>query len=106
MNDHSFLAAPPENILKLDADLWELCSSGNYIKIEDAAPLVGMCGATLRNAIYRGTCPFGIGYDRTYYSDGKVKENGVARIPVLPFYNFMTQHWLYVYKAFAEKSRK
>lgn len=92
------LSAPPENILRLDTELRELCSQGNSINIEDAAPLVGMCGATLRNSIYRGTCPFGVGYDRTYYPDGKIKENGVARVPTLPFYNFMTQHWLYCYK--------
>lgn len=100
------LSTPPENVLRLDRELWDVCSKGNYVKVEDAARLLGISDDVLRDSIYRAECPFAIGRDRLYSSDGKIKENGVARIPVLPFYNFMTQHWLYYYKMFLQRVKE
>lgn len=91
---------PPENVLKIDREVRQICRTGYDIRIEDVAPLVGMNPATLRKIIIKGNCPFGFGLDRTYYPDGTIKEQGIARVQVLPFYNFMTQNWVHFYKMF------
>lgn len=97
---------PPENVAKINEEVRQLCNSGYDIRIEDVAPLVGLNHETLRKMIAKGSCPFALGYDRTYFPNGKIKENGVYRVPILPFYNFMTQHWIYHYRTLEALNRQ
>ena len=55
-----------------------------YIRIEDAAKLIGADPDCIRKSIYNGTCPFGVGYG------GNKARNGYAKIPKLTFYNWVT----------------
>lgn len=55
-----------------------------YIRIEDAADILGCHPDSLRKIIYNGTCPFGVGFA------GNKARNGFSKIPKLPFYYWMT----------------
>ncbi len=55
-----------------------------FIRIEDAARLIGCSPECIRKAIYNGTCPFGFGWA------GSNVRNGYSKIPKLPFYYWMT----------------
>lgn len=76
----------PEIISKLQIQLDEAMDADKdpFIRIEDAAALIGADPECIRKAIYNGTCPFGIGY-----AGSKVR-NGYSKIPKLPFYYWMT----------------
>jgi hypothetical protein len=76
----------PQIIMDLQRQLDEAMEADEdpFIRIEDAAELIGMHPDTLRKIIYNGTCPFGIGY-----AGSKVR-NGFSKILKLPFYYWMT----------------
>jgi hypothetical protein len=76
----------PETIETLQRQLDEIMDNDSdpFIRIEDAAQLIGADPDCIRKAIYNGTCPFGIGY-----AGNKVR-NGYSKIPKLPFYYWMT----------------
>jgi hypothetical protein len=76
----------PEIITRLQLLLDNAMESDNdpFIRIEDAAQLIGADPECIRKAIYNGTCPFGIGYA------GNKARNGYSKIPKLPFYYWMT----------------
>lgn len=76
----------PEIIKQLQNQLNEAMEKDKnpYIRIEDAARLLGVDVECLRRSIYNGTCPFGVGYS------GTKGRNGYAKIPKLTFYNWVT----------------
>lgn len=78
--------AAPEIIEKLQRDLDTLMEKDNlpYVTVEDAAKLIGADSSCLRNSIYKGVCPFGVGYP------GDKLHNGYSKIPKLAFYRWMT----------------
>lgn len=69
----------------LQAELEAALSKDNdpYIRVEDAAKLIGADPNCLRQSIYNGTCPFGVGYGGTSI------RNGYAKIPKLKFWHWM-----------------
>lgn len=75
----------PMNIVELRQRLDDACASGEKISLHTAAELLGMSPDSLRKSIYKGRCPFAVGYPP---GQG---ENGFSVIPTLAFYNFMTQ---------------
>ena len=55
-----------------------------FLRIEEAADILGCHPDSLRKIIYNGTCPFGVGFA------GNRARNGFSKIPKLPFYYWMT----------------
>lgn len=74
-------------IEKLEAQLEELINETDdpYITVEDAAKIIGTDAAVLRRMIYKGKCPFAIGYA------GDSHHNGYAKILKLPLYRWLTK---------------
>lgn len=85
----------PEEYEKL-YDLVQNQSKNGRLYVNQLCDAYGWDNSAIARSVYNGTCPFAFG-------DNKGVGRGVIYIPVLPFYNFMTQG--VIFKAAIDRNR-